>query len=62
MREAYRINKQDFYANLNEKQVAVFFVFTGKDIADYAVIESAIKKGLKKLTREIQSKSNSSKY
>lgn len=61
MREAYRINKQDFYANLNEKQVAVFFVFTGKDIADYAVIESAIKKGLKKLTREIQSKSNSSK-
>ncbi len=58
MREAYRLNKQAFYGDLNEKQVAVFFIFTGKEIADYVVIESAIKKGLKKLVREIQIKSN----
>jgi ribonuclease P protein component len=59
MREAYRLNKQPFYIDLNEKQVAIFFVFTGKEITDYTVIESAIKKGLRKIIREIQPKSNS---
>jgi ribonuclease P protein component len=59
MREAYRLNKQPFYIDLNEKQVAVFIVFTGRKITDYAVIESAIKKGLRKIIREIQPKSNS---
>jgi ribonuclease P protein component len=58
MREAYRFHKPDFYDALKEKQVAVFFVYTAKDIASYAVIESAIIKGLKKLVREIQPKQN----
>ena len=58
MREAYRLHKPDFYEALKEKQVAVFFVYTAKEIADYAVIESAIIKGLKKLVREIQPKPN----
>lgn len=61
MREAYRLHKPDFYEALKEKQVAVFFVYTAKEIADYAVIESAIIKGLKKLVREIQGKSNNVK-
>ncbi|HCE57441.1 MAG TPA: ribonuclease P protein component [Prolixibacteraceae bacterium] len=61
MREAYRLHKPDFYEALKEKQVAVFFVYTAKDIANYAVIESAIKKGLKKLVREIQTKENNLK-
>ena len=61
MREAYRLHKPDFYEALKEIQVAVFFVYTAKEIADYAVIESAIIKGLKKLVREIQGKSNNVK-
>lgn len=53
MREAYRLNKQKFYAELGEKQVAVFFIFTGKEILEYKQIEAAVKKGIKKLVAEI---------
>ena len=58
MREAYRLHKPGFYEALKEKHVAVFFVYIAKEIVDYAVIESAIIKGLKKLVREIQTKPN----
>jgi len=61
MREAYRLYKPEFYEVLKEMQVAVFFVYTAKEITDYAVIESALRKGLKKLVREIQIKSNNIK-
>jgi hypothetical protein len=37
---------------MGEKQVAVFFIFTGKTIADYKQIETAMKKGMKKLLYE----------
>lgn len=53
MREAYRLNKSVLYDDLGEKQVAVFFIFTGKTIPGYSQIESAIKKGIKKLIQEI---------
>lgn len=53
MREAYRLNKSNLYEGLGEKQVAVFFIFTGKTIADYQMVESAVKKGIKKLIKEI---------
>jgi ribonuclease P protein component len=56
MREAYRLQKAFFYNALNEVQLAVFFVYTAKEITDYTVIESAIKKGLKKLVRESKEK------
>jgi ribonuclease P protein component len=54
IREVYRLQKPEFYAAMKELQVAVFFFYTSKEIVDYAVIESALKKGLKKLVREIQ--------
>ncbi len=53
MREAYRLNKQQFYDAVGEKQIAVFFIFTGKEISEYKQIEAAVKKGMKKLTNEI---------
>jgi ribonuclease P protein component len=53
MREVYRLNKSKFYNELGEKQVAVFFIFTGKTIPEYKQIEASIKKGLKKLVSEL---------
>jgi hypothetical protein len=41
-------------------KMAVFFVYTARDITDYTVIEPALKKGLKKLTGEIRSIPNQS--
>jgi ribonuclease P protein component len=53
MREAYRLNKHQFYGEIGEKQVAVFFIYTGKTISEYKQIESSVKKGLKKLLAEL---------
>jgi ribonuclease P protein component len=54
MREAYRLNKSNFYTEIEEKQVAVFFIFTGKTIPEYNQIEVAVKKGMKKLLSELK--------
>ncbi|HPE75431.1 MAG TPA: ribonuclease P protein component [Draconibacterium sp.] len=54
MREAYRLNKQKFYDELDEKQLGIFFIYTGKTISDYKQIEAAIIKGLNKLVIELQ--------
>jgi ribonuclease P protein component len=54
LREAYRLNKLKFYEAIGEKQVAVFFIYTGKSISEYQQIETAIKKGLKKLLTELK--------
>lgn len=49
MREAYRLNKHKLYDGIGEKQLAVFFIYTGKTISEYKQIETAIIKGIKKL-------------
>ena len=54
MREAYRLNKRQFYVEIGDKQVAVFFIYTGKTISEYRQIESSVKKALKKLLSELQ--------
>ena len=53
IKEAYRLNKTDFYQDLGDKKVALFFIYSAKTIAEYKEIEKAIKKGLKKLALEI---------
>jgi ribonuclease P protein component len=53
MREVYRLNKSKFYDGIGEKQVAVFFIFTGKTIPEYSQIEAAMIKGMKKLLSEM---------
>ncbi len=56
MREAYRLNKQKLYDEINDKQLAVFFIYTGKTISEYKQIETAIIKGIKKLNEQMQLK------
>ena len=55
MREAYRLNKPDFYRELALKnlQIAVMFVYIGKDIAEYAVFEKAMISAFRKLLAKI---------
>jgi len=53
MREAYRLNKSKFYDEIGEKQIAVFFIYTGKTILEYSQIEAAVKKGMKKVLSEL---------
>lgn len=51
MRESYRTNKHTLYKESN-KQLAVFFIYIGKEIIDYQRIEAAMKKALTKLQKE----------
>jgi ribonuclease P protein component len=54
MREAYRLNKHQLVDGAGEKQFAVFFIYTGKTILEYKQIETAVKKGIKKLASEFK--------
>ncbi|NQU86434.1 MAG: ribonuclease P protein component [Mariniphaga sp.] len=49
MREAYRLNKANFYANLKNKNLAVMFIYVAKDILPYSSIEKSLKTILNKL-------------
>lgn len=51
MREAYRVNKHSlkFYLEENNSNVAVFFMFTGKELPDYSLILEKMKLVLEKL-------------
>lgn len=55
IREAYRLNKHPFSAELAEKglQIAVMFVFIGKEVAEYAQIEKSMISALKKILAKI---------
>lgn len=51
MREAYRLNKHLFYEALNaqNKKIVLAFIYIGKKEEEYAVIENAVMKSLKKI-------------
>jgi ribonuclease P protein component len=53
MRESYRLNKRKLYNTLDEKQVAIFFIFIGKDIPDYKLVNNAMEKAIKKLVAKL---------
>jgi len=44
IREAYRLNKHELYAALNDQQLAIFFIYIGKELPEYPMVEKAIKK------------------
>ena len=54
-REAYRLQKQPLLQRVKEKGVsmALFFIYTGKDLPDYATASEKIGVALQKLIREI---------
>lgn len=56
MREAYRLNKAVLYDENLKINVAVFFIFIGKEVADFKTVEGALKRALKRIVREINQK------
>jgi ribonuclease P protein component len=54
-REAYRLQKAPLSQLLEEKGkcLAVFFIYTGKDLPDYAIVSQKIGVALQKLFKEI---------
>lgn len=55
MREAYRLNKLSLYTELSSKglQIAVMFVFIGKEVSEYTQIEKSMVSALKKIVAKI---------
>lgn len=50
MREAYRLNKDRLYQALGDKeQLAVMFIYAGREVKDYELIEKSLKQALSKL-------------
>jgi ribonuclease P protein component len=54
-REAYRLQKEPLLRRLEEKGLclAVFFIYTGKDLPDYPTVTQKIGVVLQKLIKEI---------
>jgi ribonuclease P protein component len=48
MREAYRLNKPNFYHRCGDKKLAVIFIYIGREILSYQKIEQSMKKALDK--------------
>lgn len=55
IRETYRIKKHELYTVLADKQLAVFFIFIGKEIPKYEALDIAMQRGIKKLIAQINS-------
>ncbi len=53
MRETYRMQKHELYDALKENQLAVFFIFIGKEIPKYEDVNKAMQRGINKLVAEI---------
>ncbi len=49
MREAYRLQKPQFYSEVNGNRMALMFIYIAKDKIPYSEIEKGMKKALKKL-------------
>jgi ribonuclease P protein component len=43
MKEAYRLNKPEFYKNLENKKLAIVFIYIAKEILPYATIENSVR-------------------
>lgn len=55
MREAYRLNKHILYGDLAAKnlQISIMFIFVGKEILDYSIIEKAMISAFKKVMAKL---------
>tara|TARA_B100000809_G_scaffold249628_1_gene281186 strand:- start:601 stop:1002 length:402 start_codon:yes stop_codon:yes gene_type:complete len=55
IKEAYRLNKSDFYSNLKQKDInlALFLIYIGKENENYSFIEKKIKVLLTDLQNKI---------
>jgi len=55
-REAYRLQKKPLLQSLEEKRLslAVFFIYTGRELPDYVTVTEKIGVALQKLIRELK--------
>ena len=55
MREAFRLNKHGFYDVLATKElhIALMFVFIGKDVIEFTIIEKAMISAFKKILTKV---------
>lgn len=55
MREAYRLNKQNLYADLATKnlQISIMFIFVGKEVLEYDTIEKSMISAFKKVMAKL---------
>lgn len=55
LREAYRLNKTDLLqaVTTQQKPMVLFFLFTGKELPEFELINEKMRKALKKLAEEI---------
>jgi ribonuclease P protein component len=53
MREAYRINKPEFYFQCGENKLALIFIYIGKEVVGYRQIETAVIKAMKKVIEKL---------
>jgi ribonuclease P protein component len=55
LREAYRLNKTDVVSTVSaqQKQLALFFLYTGKELPEFELVNDKMRKALKKLAEEI---------
>lgn len=60
MREAYRLKKHLLYEQLQDRQIAIFFVFIGKEIPAYAKINKAMDKAVSILLKKIDTNKDNS--
>lgn len=52
MREAYRLNKESLYKVFeNDKQLAVMFIYAGREEKEYELIEKSMKQALLRLAK-----------
>ena len=53
IKESYRVQKQPLFNLLNEKskQLAVFFIYTGKELPQHADVNEKINAGIKRLMK-----------
>ncbi len=54
MREAYRLHKQQLYQLLAEQQLAMFFIYIGKEMPEYVPVENAIKKAFLTIQKKLE--------
>ena len=54
MREAWRLYKAELYAHIPaDKQLHIFWLFTGPELVPYLTVEAALIKALDRLSKEI---------
>lgn len=54
MRESYRLKKHILYSQQTNGQLAVFFIYVGKEILSYKKVESAVVKAIQQLGKRSQ--------